>query len=687
MTSRAGRFTAGIKLGHIVDAVSDASVMAFAAWTVLALAGMTFHLPVDPLLWVWAVSLLPIAIVSVGACRRRYGDGGPDAPHAGDLEEDGAGAARAILASAALVAGLVGALLVTNASGNAWFAGWAFGFTVIVAGLIAQIRWPRWITPPTESGEPVPGLAAIGHVVAFLVSTGAAVLSLFIFRVDADDAYYVNRSSAVRDLGHIPIRDVLVSHEQLRPVGGTGAPVDAVGPLAGALARLFHTLGPTIMYFVFTPVATFLAAWALWRLVRHWAPRRPLLCYIVAIVYISEAGIGRWSFGNISITRIWQGKVVFTAWMVATLLVYLTVNARRPSPWVEVLLIAGGITSIGLTITATYDVPLLMAAGLLPVVATRRWRLALTPIAVAVVVFAIGYTASRYAPPSPGQIEDYAPPIETFSETLGFGAVAGIAAFVWWNGYWFVRDRVAQLITTGVGLLTMLTFAPGLFTSVHAAIGIGGALRRVMWIAPIPTLVGLLAAAPSPAWPQLSRRASQAVALVVPVAVVVSLLTFGTSILHARYGGTKVVSHPTWKLEDGARKQALEIVSHPGLGIVLAPSGTMYAIAIVSGDVLTVNPRTFYLVMIPQPKRMLQQRLLLTRFADRGIRHAVDVDRVKTALRDLKVGTVCLSPRRVAAIALLTTLGYRSAFAVDGLQCHRRSSASAIALAWMSRSD
>src|SRR3954451_1055986 len=643
VTKTEPRLSAGITVGRVVDAVSDAAVIAFAVWTVLAFAGMAFHLPVDPLLWLWTASLVSIGFATTAVYRGRHDASRPALPDLpGDGDERRAGLARTILASASLVVGLAAALLVTNVAGNAWFVGWAFGFAVIVAGLIAQFPWPAWIAPRAAAYGADGTSTAIANVAALFISIGTAVLSLFVFRVDTDDAYYVNRASAVRDLGHIPVRDVLVSHEQLRPVGGTGAPVDTVGPLAGALARVFHALGPTVMYLVFAPVATFLAAWSLWRLIRHWAPRRPLLCYVVAIVYLGEAGIGRWSFGNVSITRIWQGKVIFTSWMVATLLVYLTDNARRPSRWVDVLLIAGGFTSLGLTISATYDVPLLMAAGLLPVLAIRRWRLALTPIAVSGVVFALGYAASRYGPPSSIQINDYAPPMETFMETLGVGAVAGIAAFVWWSGHWLVRNRVAQLITTGVALLTTLTLAPQLLSHAHTAIGLGGGLRRVIWIAPISALVGLLAAAPSPAWPRLPRQLTRAVAVVVPVAAVVGLLASGTSILHSPYMGTRLVGHPTWKLEDAERKQALAIVAHTGGGAARAAAPTMYAIAIVSGDVKTVNPRRYYLVMIPQPRQMLRQRLLLTRFADSEVSDFGHAAGVKSALRDLHVGTVCL---------------------------------------------
>src|SRR4051794_15954380 len=241
VTSTEARFSAGATVGRIVDAVSDAAVIAFAVWTALAFAGMAFHLPVDPLLWLWAASLVPVGLATAAAYRRRAGGSRPslsDIPNDGD--EPRAALARTILAAAALVAGLVGAVLVTNVAGNAWFVGWAFGFAVIVAGLIAQLRWPTWITPRAVAYGADGTSTAMANVAALFISIGAAVVSLFVFRVDTDDAYYVNRASAVRDLGHIPVRDVLVSHEQFRPVGGTGAPVDTVGPLAGALARVFH---------------------------------------------------------------------------------------------------------------------------------------------------------------------------------------------------------------------------------------------------------------------------------------------------------------------------------------------------------------------------------------------------------------------------------------------------------------
>src|SRR4051794_9885662 len=74
------RFSAGITVGRIVDAVSDATVIAFAVWTVLALAGMAFHLPVDPLLWVWVASLVPVVLTTVAVYRRRDDGSRPALP-------------------------------------------------------------------------------------------------------------------------------------------------------------------------------------------------------------------------------------------------------------------------------------------------------------------------------------------------------------------------------------------------------------------------------------------------------------------------------------------------------------------------------------------------------------------------------------------------------------------------------
>src|SRR4051794_41773438 len=77
VTSTEARFSAGATVGRIVDAVSDAAVIAFAVWTALAFAGMAFHLPVDPLLWLWAASLVPVGLATAAAYRRRAGGARP----------------------------------------------------------------------------------------------------------------------------------------------------------------------------------------------------------------------------------------------------------------------------------------------------------------------------------------------------------------------------------------------------------------------------------------------------------------------------------------------------------------------------------------------------------------------------------------------------------------------------------
>jgi hypothetical protein len=104
-------------------------------------------------------------------------------------------------------------------------------------------------------------------------------------------------------------------------------------------------------------------------------------------------------------------------------------------------------------------------------------------------------------------------------------------------------------------------------------------------------------------------------------------------------------------------------------GVVLAPPGTMSAIAIESGAVKTVDPRRFYTQQIPQPAGLLADRFRL----DKMVTHGVDDETpslVRDALERLHVTTVCVPPSFRRTITFLRRVGYEPRFrATTSLQC------------------
>jgi hypothetical protein len=662
-------------LGVALDVVSDMAVLAFAAWTLLAYLAMLAGLPVMAILLAWFITVPIVVLLRWRVLPRRSLPLGKATYH--NASEPARIGSWAIV-GVALVAAVVAAGLAGESQTHLFDLAWLLGLVAVGLAAWAQLR-----TASTEPGTSRRSTVATGlrsrawlsDVIALAVALGSGVLSLFVLRPDADDVYYINRASAVADLGRIPTRDVLLSNGHFPPVAGTGSPVDAIAPLEGALARLVGVHGATIAYLVEPPIAVALAVWALWRLTRHWAPRRALLCFLLAVVYLYESGSGHLSFGNFFLTRIQEGKVVFVSWMLPTLFGYLTTWARRSSLLTGVLIATACIGSLGLTSSATFDVPLVVLAGVLPLVVARRWGGVILPLGAAAFPLIVGTICSRLAPPSHHLINNFQVPSVTYGVIVGIGLIAVIGGLALWLGPWLVRDRQSQLIVLGTVIVAVVALAPKVMFEVHNAISLGGALQRVLWVVPLPVLVGLLAAYPpvslvrraASAAPDAGGRRFRLGAFPVAAALAVLLLVDGAPILSSMQ--SQLVDHPTWKVRPAPELSARAVTKHVRSGVVLAPLGTMAVIAIESGNVKTVDPRRLYTLQIPQPKALLADRLRLDRLEQLGI-GGLSHQLVTDALRNLHVTTVCIRQKYKNARTFLETVGYTPRFrASNALTC------------------
>jgi hypothetical protein len=667
-------------LGVALDVVSDMAILAFAVWTLLAYLAMLAGLPVMAILVAWFITL-PIVVFLRWRLLPQWSMPRGNATYHNPFDPARIGSWAVV--GVAFVAAAVAAVLAGESQTHLFDLAWLLGLVAVGLAAWAQLRIPS--TQPGTSRESavvadIRSRAWLSDIIALVIAVGSGVLSLFVLRTDADDVYYINRASTVADLGRIPTRDVLLSNGHFPPVAGTGSPVDAIAPLEGALARLVGVHGATVAYLVEPPIAVALAVWALWRLTRHWAPRRALLCFLLAVVYLYEAGSGHLSFGNFFLTRIQEGKVVFVSWMLPTLFVYLTTWARRSSLLTSVLIATGCIGSLGLTSSATFDVPLVVLAGALPLVVARRWGGVILPLASAAFPLVVGTICSRLAPPSQHLINNFRVPQVTYGVIVGIGLIAVIGGLALWLGPWLVRDRQSQLIVLGTLIVALVALAPKVMFEVHNVISLGGALQRVLWVVPLPVLVGLLAAYPpvslvrrtSPAAPDASVRRVRLGAIPVAAALAVLLIVDGAPILS--YMHTQLVDHPTWKVRLAPQLRANAVTNHVSSGVVLAPLGTMAVIAIESGKVKTVDPRALYTRQIPQPKSLLADRFRLDRLAQNGIR-GLSHQRVSDALRNLHVTTVCIPQKDTNARTLLEQLGYSPRFrAPNALTCLEKGS-------------
>ena len=154
------------------------------------------------------------------------------------------------------------------------------------------------------------------------LAAAVVVASLFIHLTDTDDPYYVNRSVWVAEHGNAAKLDTMFSPEVLNSPYGGGVPIASIESLLGVIAHMTGLRAGTVTYLVATPVFTALSVWAIWRLVRRWAPRRALWVLVVAIAFLMLSGDSM--LGNFWIVRMWQGKVMAVTFLMPLIWAYLT---------------------------------------------------------------------------------------------------------------------------------------------------------------------------------------------------------------------------------------------------------------------------------------------------------------------------------------------------------------------------
>ncbi|MDQ3997052.1 MAG: DUF6077 domain-containing protein, partial [Gemmatimonadota bacterium] len=383
-------------MARTLDSASDLAVLAYAAWTLIAYCGMATGAKATLLVFVW-LATVPLGGAALFALSRRSESQSAPEPAAPPTAGAFARRSRRRLLAASLVAGLGSAFVAAVASSAPWIVVWAG--TAVAVAVAVGMRGLR----VQDSNDPAPAFAWPAHVFAAVAGLTFATMSLFIRKPNADDVFYVNRATGTAELNRIPVRDIIFTEERVPPVSGTGLPVDTFSALQGALARAVDVHAASVAYYVTPPLATFLATWALWRLLRLWAPRHAVLCFAVGCAYwvLSAqpgAGASRLAAGSFFLTRMWQGKVVFTAWLVLTLYVFLTRWVGKRDALTGVLLVAAGVASIGMTGSAAFVAPLVFAAGAVALVASRAWRGLPVLAGAAAFPFVVGLVATRKFP-------------------------------------------------------------------------------------------------------------------------------------------------------------------------------------------------------------------------------------------------------------------------------------------------
>ena len=637
------------RLSALLDGLSNFVIASLAVWTLLYHVGLFVHVGTNALFGVWAVASLLIAVASVRASAARVRSV-PTGPAPALLSWP-----LILIAASFAIAAAVCAAAATSGQSAWWWPAW--GLAVIAAVTAAGSLAPRQ-RPCASEPELVPSLGAT--LLAVTAAIGFAVFSLFNFKPDGDDTYYINHAQWVADHGTLSTRDTLFTSQQLPVIRGTGEPVSSIEALEGAVAHLAHIEAGSIAYYVTCPLGTFLAVWALWRLVRSFAPRRLPLCFCVALCYLVYAAVSPPMLGDFFASRMQAGKVVFVAMLVPLLYTYLVRWGERGGRPEAFRLVAGGMAGVGLSSTATLVIPLISTAVAVPLLIRREVRHAAGCYFAAVYPLIVG-VAVRLAYGS-GDNSGFHDTRATFGWTFGPSWYAAIGLLALLLGFAFARRGMPQLTIIGISIVTLIVLAPGVLPLARSLIGSGPVLWRTMWVVPLPALVGIAAAVRLPA--RLAWAAP------VPAALLVALLiATGLPFWSSAEGVT--LTSPRWRIEPAALAKARAVVKwYDGPGPIYGPPYFMRAIAFVTTDVHAVDPRYLYLQLQTEPSAQHRARLELANLMQTAPRGPIPAN-LREDLALLRVDLVCFPPAWQSLLSEVRQAGYPRETRVGGLVCLR----------------
>lgn len=666
----------GPALTAFIDGVTNFAVVAFAIWTLVYDAGLLSGLDTSVLLLLW-VALLAIAGAVLLGLRTRRGPAGrvPAARARSAAASDAVHPRwRRHLAATSVIAGMAAAVAVgMHSAGAAWRWTWLLGLLSVLAtgaavlmrkegpGLSAPIR------PPTAARTEA------GSILALCVAAGAAIFSLYVVRPDGDDAYFISRSVWAAEHGRIPVRDILFTNQAVGAQAGE-PPVASIEVLNGSLARLLGVHAASFTYYIALPVATFIAVWATWMLIRRWAPRRPVLCFAVAMAYLLLSGVSGASFGSFHLVRMWQGKAAFVSIMVPLLYAYLTEWAEHRSRRPLGLVLAAGVAAVGLSSTAVMIVPLVIVAAAGPLLLTGRIKAALGAGLALIYPLAAGLVVAVLYP-VPASASVVMPPATVWAWVMLSGVLGGVGGAALWLSPWLSRRDIPALITSGIAVTATALLVPGVLALISNVTGAGVVSWRLLWLVPGPVLVGLLAAAPIPAvWPEAARWLAPVVSALPALALCALVLAAGVPVWSYQNGHATVARHPSWKYDALSLTLARDMLrADHRPGYVLSTQRIMSAVPLITTRIRAVDPRDYYLnsAGLSVSRGFVTPRRLLTRMAG-GVLPMPSEAAVRTALARVDVGYVCVWRANTAALSLLEQAGYSPVAHFRSLQCLAR---------------
>jgi hypothetical protein len=370
--------------------ICDAACLAFAGWTLICnavvwLGGRTIHLALAA-----AAALIALAAGLVWARRRgRLGAWRAlfeDPPLAGSDEAPARATdlrlepwARAI--AFALGAGIAATFWIRHDVRE--LCALALGYFVLAYLLVVRTS-PRPTEPP-ERGVFEWLLAGIA------LAHGLLTLSAHV--PDPDDALYVNMAISLVDFADRPLLSTDTIH------GIVGAPfklpvyrLQSLELLSGLLDYLTGLPAIYGYHLVLPAIAGCMVPLAVARLFRLLDPRRWVWAALVTVLLlVFDAGAGPGSYFRFGFVRLFQGKAVFASALVPLIAAYGIRFGLRPSLGAFVLLAAGQIAALGMTVTALWAAPIVAVLGVVCALAPRLSSLRTLALALGSSSYVLGW--------------------------------------------------------------------------------------------------------------------------------------------------------------------------------------------------------------------------------------------------------------------------------------------------------
>tara|TARA_B100000686_G_scaffold279396_1_gene299964 strand:- start:82 stop:2007 length:1926 start_codon:yes stop_codon:yes gene_type:complete len=627
--------------------------MAIAIWTVVFHLSRIIGIQRDIALLIWIVFLFFSVFICHRVCRIRN--------KSKEIELLPALQERSRIVSLGALLLCAAALAWLNVDGLWWPLFWVF--FVFSLGFGLRIAWRSSAKLPTERSESWgSGIAVV------ILAVVVAALSLVMVRPDQDDVFVVNRSTWVSEHpGTFPERDTIFSEDFLPSERPASLPT-SVEALLGSVAAHLPVSAPGLVYLFWAPLISALGVFANWRLLRFLGARSPAFATWVGAVFLFLDGKVHGSFGNFFVGRAWQGKATFLLIVIPALWYHAASWGSRGNYRNLMATLIAVVAGLGLTTSAAFVSPaVLVAATAATALSVNRFERLSPAFIVALPALAAGFYAFLSEAQHLNEVlfswafidirrflDSGVEPLGVVRFVFGSGLVAFITIGCVLTAWLVVQERSTRLLLLFGPVVVFIGFlAPGVLDLMNEIGDADAVAWRVLWILPLPVMVGLVLSAP-----KVGLRIAQ---VGIPVVALILISLIGTPIISENNRGAELVWPPTYDLPRPEATSAVSLIEIAGAGNQIAgPEDIDFAVAVLTSKVRTTNPRSSYLVgRHVSDGFAAEERAVLSRALDFGIAEYGSESVVK-ALYVLTPDAVCLRSGVGEIVAeILHGAGYR----------------------------